>query len=190
MRSQSTSTWRQSYLSLYLGGLGVLLIGILLTGDGGANAYGVAIGVLGLCLLVAAQVCAGVLLYRSWRCVDRNRDRLERGRRVVDPGAAVVFTFVPLLNVVGAYLSLGLLPGALNDLARRTGVARRVPASLGLACAGLLTSALIPVVGRVLAVGLMCCLPTLFFSCSKLAEEIESSLVIDDAGMPPAAPLG
>lgn len=175
---------RSAYLLLYYGGLAVLVLGLVLYART-EDIASLLLIVIGCCLVVAAQVCAGILLYSAWKCVERHRERLERGHRIVDPGAAIALTFIPLVNVVGAYFSLGRLPGDLNALARSSGLHSRMPSALGYAVAIMLTCALIPLLGPfIAAVGALTCMPPLFFMSSRLVDEIEARLAVPN---PPAS---
>jgi hypothetical protein len=130
----------------------------------------------GVAALFAAKICMGVLLHRCWACIDRHAGRV-RSRGILDPGAAVALTFIPVVNLVGVFFSLGPLPGKLNALAKVAGLPVRLSESHGHAVAVLFACALIPFVGVAIALlNALFVLPPLMLSSSALAESIEDRL--------------
>jgi hypothetical protein len=176
MAAHSNANLRMAYLLCFYSGVVIVVLGLVLLAQNG-NEYSATLFILGLGLVVAGNVCAAFLLYRSWRCVERHRERLPRGKRVVEPGAAVALTFIPIVNAIGVYLSLGPLPGMLNELAGLAGSPKRAPATLGYIAAVLITCAWIPIIGLVFGViAILAPVPILLTSASAVADDIDARL--------------
>ena len=187
MAAVPSDSLRQFYAGLLYGGMAVLVLGLVLHARSD-DPFSMVLIVAGLALMVGGQVCGGMLLYRAWHCVERHRELLGRGRRTTDPAAAVALTYVPLVNLVGVYISLGRLPGELNAVAKRCGAQRRVPDGLGYLTAALFTATLIPLAGVLFGVTAgFGCMPMLLLSSSQLVDDIDARFESRAAVVPPVA---
>ena len=187
MVAGSNPALRVCYPALFYLGLFCAAAGIVLRSQQGDDFSTFTLSLFpGLAAMIAAKACAGILLYRSWRCIERHSGRFDPKRRTLDAAAAVVLTYVPIVNFVGAFFSLGRLPVDLNWLARAAGVEPRAPGSLGYAVATMAACTLIPLVGPF--IGLLAgvvLLPPLIVSCSAVADSIEGRL---DSARPEVPP--
>ena len=173
----SSSTLRAWYLWLLYGGLLTSVLGFMVRPSSDDMFSAVTLIYPGVGALVAGHVCAGVLLYRCWRCVAVYTATFDSRRRPIDPAGAVVLTMTPLVNLVGMFFTLRPLPGELNWLAKAADVEGRAPEDLGTGTAVVSLCALIPVFGLIfgLVAGLVL-LPYLLVSCSRVADSIETRL--------------
>lgn len=177
MAAQSQSALRISYPALLYAGMSCVVLGSILRSQSGDEFSTFTLIYPGVAAIIAALACGGVLLYRSWRCIEFHAGRFDAKRKTLDPAAAVALTFVPVVNVVGVFFSLGRLPTDLNWLARAAGLKPRAPESLGYAAAAMVPCTLIPVIGQLVGIfnGLFL-IPPLIISCSAFADSIENQL--------------
>ena len=177
MVAVSSAALRKAYAALLYAGAVAWIGGAFLASSTGDSYWAYVLLWPGLLAFLASQVCKGMLLFRAWRCVSLHADPRRAGTRVLDPGAAVALTFVPGVNVVGMFFSLGWLPAQLNRIASRSGIARKADESLGYFSAGMVACAAIPVVGVLVAfAAVLGVMPGLVLQCSALAEVIEGRL--------------
>lgn len=108
--------------------LGPLLLGGALYLSGGAA-------------MIAAFVFQMILTYRAWELV-------QDGRQRTTPGRAVGFLFIPFFNLYWLFVAKHGLAKELNRFIDAHGIeARRPSPGAGLACATLMLTCLVPVVG-------------------------------------------
>ena len=169
------STLRATHLACLYAGLTVTVLGASLYAWSGDDFPMFALVCPGLLAMLWGAVCGMWLLHRSWSCLERHAKRFPHPPRLIDPTAAVVMTVTPLVNIVGVFLSLGRLPGALNEVANSAGLRARADASMGYLVGVLALFGVIPRLGWVFALiaGLVL-LPMTLFACSKVAEAIET----------------
>jgi hypothetical protein len=181
----SSDALRAWYLLLLYGGLLTFALGFIVRPDSDDLFSAFTLILPGAAALVAGNICACVLLYRSWRCVAVHTARFDTIRKPLEPAGAVVLTVVPLVNIVGIFFAWGRLPGELNWLAKVAGVETRVPKGLGTAAAVVALCGFIPIIGPLfgLVAGLVL-VPLLIVSCSRVADSIEGRL---SASSQPAA---
>jgi len=175
-----------------------LYIGILLFVLGGVAMDLLEMGPLkpllivpGALTVLAGIVCAMVLLHACWSCVESHATRLPRPPRLIDPAAAVVLMVFPIVNVVGVFFALGLLPKALNQVAQSAGLKERTGPNGGYVVGFCMVCGLIPLLGLFfgLVAGLIL-LPITLWSCSRVAEAIERHSEMATAAGPPGAVPG
>ena len=176
--ARSNSGLRAAYLSLlYMGVAAWAAAVVLIASSGGDDFYTYALVIPGLCAMVAGKVCAGILLYRCWSCLERHASRVATKRPPMDPGLAVALVFIPGVNLFGWFIGLGRLPGELNRMAQALRLDRTAPRDLGHFTAIMLVCAVIPVVGILTAaLGALVLMPVLICSCSSLSDAIETVL--------------
>jgi hypothetical protein len=186
MAQPIASTLRFTYASLWIFSVVGVVAGVALSGVKQDPMPMCLLVLPGILVLVAAQVCGGILLYRCWRCLHRHAPRFDSRRELLDSGAAVALTFTPFVNLIGLFFSILPLAGELNWLAKSAGVPRRASDGLGHALPVLAVCGLIPLFGRVCLVAFGGLLPVFIWSCSGLAEEIESRLAPSVGQVAPA----
>ncbi len=176
MAAPSGDTLRLAHLLLLYAGTASSIAGAVLMGGSDDSYWMYTLLFPGVLAAVAAQVCSGMLIFRSWKCVESHPGRNRDDTRTLDPGAAVALTFIPIANAVGLFFSFGWLPGQLNQLAQRTGLRARVDGNLGYFGAVMFACSAIPSIGFLFGVvAWLGVFPRLVFTCSKLAEAIESA---------------
>jgi len=180
MPTISHARLRGTYLACLYGAVPVYLLGLLVAWffsrdghDAGPLLILFAV-VPGPLALLASIVCAMWLLYRCWACAGRHATRLPHPPKLVDPAAAVVLMATPMLNLVGVFIAMGMLPQALNEVAESVGLRERTDPYAGNLVAVCMASVIIPGLGLAafLIAGLVL-LPMTLYSCSRLAEAIE-----------------
>jgi len=188
MPTISHARLRGTYLACLYGAVPAYLLGLVIAGlsshdarDAGPLLILLAV-VPGPLALLASIVCAMWLLYRCWACAGRYATRLPDPPRLVDPAAAVVLMATPMLNLVGVFFAMGMLPQALNEVAESAGLRERTHPYAGNLVAVCMASVIIPGLGIVafLIAGLVL-LPMTLHSCSRLAEAIEAGVAMAPA---------
>ena len=178
MATPASSKLRAWYVLLLYGGLASVVLGNFFRQRSDDEFPTFTLIYPGALAIASGVVCGCILLYRSWRCVASHATQFDTKKRPLDPAAAVALTILPVVNLVGMFFSLGLLPRELNWLASATGVKARAPKDVGMAAAVVALCAMIPVAGKLFAVvAVLILIPVVIVSSSRVADSIEDRLL-------------
>ncbi len=138
------------YLFFLYGGVMVALAGLLgvsLTHNESGRIVPWLVFIGGVLTLLAAQVQFLVLLYRVWRHVIAESERLGLPLSIETPGKAIGLLFVPFFNLYWIFVALGSLPRQYNAVAAAENRPGRLSRGLGISISILALVGAIPYVG-------------------------------------------
>jgi hypothetical protein len=88
--------------------------------------------IIGMLLLIAAQVYFLILLHRAWKFTINESKRLNLKPSIDSPGNAIGFLFIPFYNFYWAFLAYVKISQNLNAIAKAKGSSERLSFGLGL----------------------------------------------------------
>ena len=149
---ESTSLIRgeKLYLLFLYGGFAVALgglLGVSFAHEESGRIVPWLVFIVGMLVLLAAQVQFAVLLYRVWRYVIAESHRLGLPLAIETPGKAIGFLFVPFYNLYWIFVALGSLPRECNAVAAAQNRPGRLSRGLGISISILVLLGAIPYVG-------------------------------------------